>query len=451
MLGVGLGGLPQAIRDAQPEFEYPYQPAHVVLLDVAAETGAVGALLYLAILVAPWLALARHRPRWTPDLAATSAALAAISVVGLFDYYTWSYPAGRIWAWVVLALWAAAYRRATAQAAATDRPSARPAPHRGGRRCLSCCSSPRSSSTSRSCCVLFGFGVNFLWLSAVAIRTRGRRPPTAVPAARRVAVGHRPAPDLQRALRCAPAHRRRRRVRLPARPARDPGPRRLDRRDGRRSSPEAVAQLARAARTRDPARAPRDRARASRRARSRTALALARGELLAIFDADFVPPPRLPARHGAGHCSPIRRVGVRPGALGPHEPRVLAAHAAPGARRSTATSPSSRPRAGRRASGSTSTARPASGVDGARGRGRLARRHADRGPRPLVSRPPRRLARRVRRRRRGAGRAPGQLQRVPPPAAAMGARLASSARSSTCPRSGARRSRWCAGCRRRST
>ena len=124
VLGVGLGGLPQAIRDSTPDFEYPYQPAHLVLLDVAAETGAIGALLYLAILVMPWLALARHRPRWTPDLAATSAALAAISVVGLFDYYTWSYPAGRIWTWVVLALWAAAYRRATAHAASTERPSA---------------------------------------------------------------------------------------------------------------------------------------------------------------------------------------------------------------------------------------------------------------------------------------------------------------------------------------
>ena len=119
VLGVGLGGLPLAIRDANPEFPFTYQPAHVVLLDVAAETGAVGALLYLALLVLPWLALARHRARWTRDLAATSAALAAVTVVGLFDYYTWSYPAGRIWAWVILALWAASYHRAVALAPAT--------------------------------------------------------------------------------------------------------------------------------------------------------------------------------------------------------------------------------------------------------------------------------------------------------------------------------------------
>jgi O-antigen ligase len=126
ILGVGLGGLPIAIRDAEPDFPFTYQPAHVVLLDVAAETGALGALLYLALLVAPWLAMARHRHRWTPDLAVASAAVAATTVVGFFDYYTWSYPAGRIWAWLILALWAATYRRAVVRAAAAEREGRNP-------------------------------------------------------------------------------------------------------------------------------------------------------------------------------------------------------------------------------------------------------------------------------------------------------------------------------------
>ncbi len=112
LLGVGLGGLPSAMQAANPTFAYTYQPAHVVLLDVAAETGILGGLLYLAILVTPWLAMVRLRERWTTDLAAASAALAAVTVVGFFDYYTWTYPAGRIWAWLVLGLWAVAYRRA---------------------------------------------------------------------------------------------------------------------------------------------------------------------------------------------------------------------------------------------------------------------------------------------------------------------------------------------------
>ena len=112
LLGVGLGDLPLAMHAADPSFPYPYQPAHLVLLDVAAETGVLGGLLYLAILVSPWLAMVRSRERWTTDLAAASAALAAVTVVGFFDYYTWTFPAGRIWGWLVLGMWAVAYRRA---------------------------------------------------------------------------------------------------------------------------------------------------------------------------------------------------------------------------------------------------------------------------------------------------------------------------------------------------
>jgi putative inorganic carbon (HCO3(-)) transporter len=108
-LGVGIGTLPLALRERDPAFRYPYQPASVVLLDVTAETGLVGGAAYLVIAVAPWVVLLRRR-RWTPDLAIASGALAALTVVGLFDYYTWTYSAGRIWAWVVLGLWAVAYR-----------------------------------------------------------------------------------------------------------------------------------------------------------------------------------------------------------------------------------------------------------------------------------------------------------------------------------------------------
>ena len=116
-LGVGLGTLPIAMLAADPTFTFTYQPAGTVLLDVAAETGVLGAVFYLGLLIVPWLALLRHRERWTPELAAASAALAAVTVVGLFDYYTWSFSAGRIWAWAILGLWARAYRNATLGAA----------------------------------------------------------------------------------------------------------------------------------------------------------------------------------------------------------------------------------------------------------------------------------------------------------------------------------------------
>ncbi len=113
--GVGLGGLPLAQHALEPAFADAYQPASFVLLDAAAETGIVGGALYLVILSVPWLATWRARTRWTPDLAVASGVLAVITVVGFFDYYTWTYPAGRIWAWLALALWAVAYQSATAR------------------------------------------------------------------------------------------------------------------------------------------------------------------------------------------------------------------------------------------------------------------------------------------------------------------------------------------------
>jgi len=116
VLGVGIGALPVAVKGIRPDFPFHYEPASVVLLDVTAETGLVGGAAYLVILLAPWVALARHRRRWTGELAVASATLAALTIVGLFDYYTWTYSAGRIWAWIVLGLWVGAYRRAVPRA-----------------------------------------------------------------------------------------------------------------------------------------------------------------------------------------------------------------------------------------------------------------------------------------------------------------------------------------------
>jgi putative inorganic carbon (HCO3(-)) transporter len=116
LVGTGLGTLPLVLPGSATDYEYAFQPAHLVALDAAAETGVVGLAAYLALVVSPWVALLRVRPRWTGWLAGTSAALAAITVVGLFDFYTWAPTAGRTWAWIVLGLWVVAYRRATADA-----------------------------------------------------------------------------------------------------------------------------------------------------------------------------------------------------------------------------------------------------------------------------------------------------------------------------------------------
>jgi O-antigen ligase len=113
LLGTGLGTMPKAMKATEPNFEYAFQPAHVVLIDAAAETGILGVAFAFALIVAPWLALVRARRLWTPWLAGASATLAAVTVVGLFDFYTWTASAGRTWAWIVLGLWVVAYRAAT--------------------------------------------------------------------------------------------------------------------------------------------------------------------------------------------------------------------------------------------------------------------------------------------------------------------------------------------------
>ncbi len=110
--GVGLGAFPIALSDEKPDVPYDYQPPHFALLEVAAETGIFGALFYFLAMVAPWLAvwLNRDRLELTPTFLGTSAVLAAITIVGFFDYYTWLLAPGRIWQWLIWGLWASEYQ-----------------------------------------------------------------------------------------------------------------------------------------------------------------------------------------------------------------------------------------------------------------------------------------------------------------------------------------------------
>ena len=45
-------------------------------------------------------------------LGATFALLLAVSVVNLFDYYTWMYAPGRLWQWLAWGLFSAALEKA---------------------------------------------------------------------------------------------------------------------------------------------------------------------------------------------------------------------------------------------------------------------------------------------------------------------------------------------------
>lgn len=109
--GVGIGTLPVAMQQQVADLGYDYQPARVTVLVAAAEVGLIGALFYFVLLLSPWLALVLRRERLaSPLLPGLTGVLAAVTLFALFDAYTWSYPSGRLWQWLVWGVWAAAYR-----------------------------------------------------------------------------------------------------------------------------------------------------------------------------------------------------------------------------------------------------------------------------------------------------------------------------------------------------
>jgi hypothetical protein len=111
LTGVGLGTSPIALREQNPDFPYDYQPPHVALLAVSAETGLFGALFYLWALVGPWLSMGMNRRRltFTLPLLGLSAALLALTLIGLFDYYTWLLVPGRLLQYLAWGLWGMVY------------------------------------------------------------------------------------------------------------------------------------------------------------------------------------------------------------------------------------------------------------------------------------------------------------------------------------------------------
>lgn len=120
LLGVGAGALPQAERIRYPdlnEFGADYQPVHLVLLEVAAETGVLAGVLYLVAMIVPWMALWWNRKRlaWTPALIGISGLLLAVTVVGFFDYYTWLLAPGQLWQWLIWGAWGRLYSNAFAK------------------------------------------------------------------------------------------------------------------------------------------------------------------------------------------------------------------------------------------------------------------------------------------------------------------------------------------------
>ncbi len=113
-IGVGLGAAPLAMRDRFENFPLNFQPPHYVILVVAMEAGVLGGIFYLLLLVIPFVLFVSNWKSFmqNPVMLGVFALLLAITVVGFFDYYTWSYTYGRAWQWLGWGLYSAALEKA---------------------------------------------------------------------------------------------------------------------------------------------------------------------------------------------------------------------------------------------------------------------------------------------------------------------------------------------------
>lgn len=114
VVGIGLGGSPLAFKNHFEYFPLDYQPPHYALLTAAMETGVIGGIFYFLLLLTPLAAFALN---WRtlilqPALVGTLSLLIALTVVGLFDYYTWLYAPGRLWQWLAWGLFSTAWKAA---------------------------------------------------------------------------------------------------------------------------------------------------------------------------------------------------------------------------------------------------------------------------------------------------------------------------------------------------
>jgi O-antigen ligase len=65
--GVGVSAFPTALSQFQPNYPFDLQPPHLVILDVAAETGIFGGVTYLILMIAPWVIILRNLRRFPPS------------------------------------------------------------------------------------------------------------------------------------------------------------------------------------------------------------------------------------------------------------------------------------------------------------------------------------------------------------------------------------------------
>ena len=110
LTGVGLGNYVEGVFHLLPErySEFPKMTVHNLPLLAAAELGLLGGLLWLWLMLAPWIALWRARGRLalTPWCVGVCGSLGVLAVVSLFDYYLWCTLRIGALQWVAWGLWA---------------------------------------------------------------------------------------------------------------------------------------------------------------------------------------------------------------------------------------------------------------------------------------------------------------------------------------------------------
>jgi O-antigen ligase len=114
ILGVGLSATPFALERRFADFPLNYQPPHYVPLLVPLETGVLGGMFYMILFFMPLILFIANWKTYIhkPYVMASLALLFAISIVSLFDYYTW-YVTGRLWQWLAWGMFSLALQRAS--------------------------------------------------------------------------------------------------------------------------------------------------------------------------------------------------------------------------------------------------------------------------------------------------------------------------------------------------
>jgi hypothetical protein len=110
LTGVGLGNYVEGVFRLLPERypEFPGMTVHNLALLAATELGVLGGLLWIFLMLVPWVALWRARGRLalTPWYVGLYGALAALAVVSMFDYYLWGTLRIGVLQWLAWGLWA---------------------------------------------------------------------------------------------------------------------------------------------------------------------------------------------------------------------------------------------------------------------------------------------------------------------------------------------------------